>query len=146
MKYLRIRNAVPVLLFTVLLGGCFKNESLQQDPVTCKVVPNGDTVVIALEETVPIFQQCLPSLTASISAIRDSRCPIGANCITAGTVEADLQLGDQFTVTLEKGKVLDTLYQGNRFLISLLDVTPYPDVHSGSGTTVQKAYIHMKKE
>jgi hypothetical protein len=146
MKYLRIRNAVSILFFTVLLGGCFKNENIQTGTDNCKVVPGSDTLVITLEETVPIFQNCIPSLTATVSSIRDSRCPIGAMCISAGTVVADLQLGDQFTVTLEKGKVLDTLYQGNRFSISLVDVTPYPDIQSGNGPTVQKAYIYLKKE
>lgn len=146
MKYLRIRNAVPILFFALLLGGCLKNETIQQDPNNCKAVSSSDTVVFSLDETIPIFQNCISSLTASVSSIRDSRCPIGANCITAGKAVVDLQLGDQFMVTLEKGKVLDTLYQGNRFSISLIDVTPYPDVYAGNGAPVQKAYIYMKKQ
>ncbi len=146
MKYLRIRNAITILFFAVLLGGCFKEDNIPQDTTNCIAVASGDTLVISPEETVPVFPNCIPSLTVTLNSIQESRCPTGAMCITAGTVAVDLQLGDQFTVNLQKDQVLDTFYLGNRFSIKLIDVTPYPVLNSPTPLPQQKAYIRMIKE
>lgn len=91
-----------------------------------------------------IFPACMQDLQANLISINDSRCPKGANCIVKGELTAVLQLGTQFAVKLEQGKLKDTIYQNKSYGITLVDAFPYPSVSTPTSPG-QSAQIRIIK-
>ena len=126
-------------LIIIGISSCDKPDNLFSG---CSVSPLGDTVQFNLNKPLAIFPACMADLQANVSGINDSRCPKGATCVWQGNLTAVLQLGSQFTVSLEQGKTKDTTYLNNSYSITLVDAGPYPSV-TPSTTQGQFAQIRI---
>jgi hypothetical protein len=113
-----------VALFFAMIISC-SNDRYVQEAGFCTATPDGDSVQIAFGQTVTIFTGCNDNIPTSISNINDSRCPEGVRCVWAGKLTIDLKMGN-LSIPLEKDKVVDTLYEGNRYSFNLLDAIPRP--------------------
>lgn len=75
-------------------------------------------------------------MTVKVRDVADSRCPIGADCITEGDATVYLNATDgkeshDFSLDLNgSGNPKDTVFFGYR--IRLKDVTPFPDISDES--------------
>jgi hypothetical protein len=121
---------MKTILFTgfitaaILFAAC-GNKNYVQEAGFCTATPEGDSVAIPFGQTVSLFTACKDNVQASISSINDSRCPEGVQCVWAGKLDIVFKMGE-LSIPLEKDKVVDTLYQGNRYTINLVDAVPRP--------------------
>lgn len=102
----------------------------------CTTSATGDTITLAYQQPVVIFEKCADNTTASLTSINDSRCPKDVQCVWAGKATVQLQLGGNFNVSLEVGKQIDTTYHDKKYSFLLVDVMPYP-VAGGTNTLEQ---------
>ncbi len=121
----KVNSWLALLLFGTIAFSCGKKNYVQDDGI-CTAGPASDTVTLSYSSPLTIFTGCRANLQATITAIADSRCPKDVVCVWAGKVSVVLQLANDFTVTLEKEKVLDTVWQDNHYSLQLVDVLPYP--------------------
>lgn len=116
---------ILILGIAMVLGSCGqKIYSEKTEPCTTSVT--GDTVTLAYQKPVAIFEKCADNMTASIISIEDSRCPKDVQCVWAGKAAVVLQLAGTFNVSLELGKQIDTSFREKKFSFLLVDVFPYP--------------------
>ena len=113
-----------IALLAVAAVSCSNNQYVQEAGF-CTAAPNGDSVQIPFGQTVTLFTGCKDNIPASISSISDSRCPEGVQCVWAGKLDVVFKIGD-LTIPLEKDKVVDTFYAGNRYTFNLVDAIPRP--------------------
>ena len=120
------------LLIIISFVACEKGEST----TNCKALANSDTVTFIKQQPQQLFASCNTTKVA-ITKVADSRCPIDAICIWAGTVNAELTVNDTFLVKFELGKQKDTTYNGHTFSIKMLEAMPYPASNKTSADTVK---------
>ena len=122
------KNNLFFLLAAIICMGVFSCDKPGNIIAGCTASTAGDTVLLNLDKPVPIFIACIPDLQANVISINDSRCPKGATCIWQGNLTAVLQLGAQFTISLDQGKRKDTIYLNNTYSITLIDAFPFPSM------------------
>ncbi|RZJ81543.1 MAG: hypothetical protein EOO47_03860 [Flavobacterium sp.] len=111
------------------------------------------TYEIGLKETIKIPANG-SSISATLTNVNDSRCPINANCVTAGYVFINLKITNKnseqnFELCSENclDKVLrpnSIVLDGITYEIKLLDVTPFPDISSTVNTNKKAAIVITK--
>jgi hypothetical protein len=139
-----MKSLIIPALFLLLLTSCGQHiYSEKTEPCTTSVT--GDTVVLVYQKASPVFQKCYDKLDATVSSITDSRCPVGVQCIWAGKVGVVLQLGNDFNISLEAGKQIDTSYQQKKFSFTLIDVVPHPSSGSPNPAPGAKAIVRIIK-
>lgn len=111
----------------------------------CATSATGDTITLAYRQPAAIFEKCADHMRASVTSIKDSRCPKGVQCVWAGTVTITLALNENFSINLEAGKQVDTTYNRKKYSFTLLDVTPYPVANMSSSSEEAKAVIRITK-
>lgn len=93
------------------------------------------------------------SLYLKLNKIKDNRCPIQANCITAGSAFTEITLSNRnnnkITVSIGIGEIsdfktgsLDVKLEESTYRITLEEVLPYPDL---SEKNIQKATFYIEK-
>jgi len=90
-----------------------------------------------------------------VLAIRDSRCPVGVNCIRAGEVEVDLKINDKETVTLtyptaEKPGSKDN-YAADQYTVRLLGASRKGNLSKPNGNKLNtlggiEVYLKVDKK
>lgn len=124
--YLNARFSTILLLsfFTVVFSACRKSDDATNDL--------SGTYEINLQQTV-VLPKDGKKATLTFVDFNDSRCPINANCVTAGSVIAtflfrDGLIKETFKLCLgdctEKEKIVTS--NGIKYSLSLIDLTPYP--------------------
>jgi hypothetical protein len=119
-----------LLLFCCFVAGfiisCSQKNFVQKESL-CTAVATGDTVEFGYNRSITLFEGCKDKIQAIVSQVTDSRCPVDVTCIWAGKVNVLLQFDSDFSLNLEKDKVVDTVYLGRHYSFNLIDVTPRPD-------------------
>ena len=112
------------------------------------------TYQISLNQTVKIPSN--GSATAvTLTNVNDSRCPINANCVTAGYVFINLNFSDkngEQSISLCSANCLDKVYRPNSIVLNgvtyevkLDDVTPFPDLPNPTSANKKATIVITKK-
>lgn len=106
-----------LLLLISLLVACSVNEQEAFESLAnCELRVGAET--LCGSEGLPL---CL------VRVVTDSRCPINAQCIWAGAVEAELKFGGELIrLALHPGKPEAAMATVDRHTIRLLTVDPFP--------------------
>ncbi|RZK61058.1 MAG: hypothetical protein EOO59_06000 [Hymenobacter sp.] len=91
------------------------------------------------------------SISVTLKAVRDSRCPVGVQCLLAGYATVDVELADASAAVQTARISLHTKTVPNYsadsvrvtlnqrpYSLQLLDVTPYPGVENGNPTKLAR--------
>lgn len=151
----RYRLFLVALVFSLLWlvacapAGGEPTAAVQNTPTTAALstvppaTPQGDVVSpsdplpeslvldLVLAGTAPVAIDANSQLT--VISVSDSRCPKGVDCITAGSVVAEINWSDNngneetFKVGLQDPAVLDTAALSNGYMVTIVDAMPYPE-------------------
>lgn len=112
----------------VLLLGCDKNEPIQYVELLKETTLKEGHTLTVLDQ--------VRSFEIFFKNVNDSRCPINANCISAGNVTTTFVINDKEELMLCLGQCsADTFQQvdsavfrvnGGKYYLKLTDVSPYP--------------------
>ena len=147
---LNIMKKVSSILFIVIvfLTGCIKYEFKYQKTTTLNRYFNlDDTVSIYVKHT--LMNQAENISITFDSVKNDSRCPTGAECITAGNAAIVFHYtkGNNsvyFTLNTQKNLGSDTTI--DNYNIRLINLLPYPVLHTDMKYDAYHAKIMVKKD
>lgn len=137
-------NPFIYLLFIslVTLAAACGTKNYVQEEGFCTATPDGDSVLFEPDKPIALFTVCKDNLQATVTQVSDSRCPEGVTCVWAGKLNVSLQF-DSLTLDLEKDKVIDTVYRGNRYSFNLVNVLPMPSAQGAAKREEQRIYINI---
>ncbi len=113
----------------VSMLACQKNEdaTIPQAPIETVSIGAARETAVATNNT---------ELKVTLLTVNDSRCPVNANCISAGTALLKFAVSDQeskievvmnFSSALETANQVDFKLNGTSYRMSVTEVLPYPD-------------------
>jgi hypothetical protein len=73
--------------------------------------------------------------------ISDNRCPVGAQCITAGTVKVLLKIGNTKT-EIQLGATTKIIYKNHNYQVQFVDMRPYREKEKEYNK--EEAYLFLK--
>lgn len=128
MKTLRIGITSICFALVALLGACGPSG-------TVKAVQLGEAVTLKLDEAAKVGEELVVTFKA---VTNDSRCPQGAQCVTAGDAAVVLtaKAGEKAEdITVKVGAAAENKATIEPFVIRILKLDPYPS----EGQTIQDA-------
>ncbi len=136
--------SVMIFMLSLLLISC-DNKDYAREEVYCTASPTNDTVVLAYNKTIPVFESCKENLHIAFTQVTDTRCPDDSACTEAGQVHVVLQMDNSFSVILEPDIILDTTYKGRSYSFQVVDVLPHPKTNAGVTASQQRAVAIIKR-
>lgn len=141
MKTLK-QNPLPGSLFALFLLimaiACKKDETTDLS----------GQFTVSQSQTYELKQNNNVVATIALTAVEDSRCPINANCVTAGYGKAtlhikDLSIGSEKTIELYIGGAVPKdqkdlapiTLNGTNYIIQLKNISPFPQVNMPKTTS-----------
>jgi hypothetical protein len=137
------RTYLLIISLIALAASCGTKNYVQEEGF-CTATPDGDSVIFDYNKPVSLFTVCKDNVQATVTQVSDSRCPEGVVCVWAGKLNVVLQL-DSLILTLEKDKVIDTVYRENRYSFNLVNALPMPSADGAAKPEQQKIYINIMR-
>lgn len=129
-----------IALFIFLAFACTKEEVSSQ-------VNLGDPITAEFAKTVEIKD----AISLKVSNIEENRCPKNVQCPWAGYVAVSLSISDKSTskdVKIEfstKASKAEVELNGQKYVIEVKDVTPYPETTNAVNKNVYKVNLVVTK-
>ncbi len=131
---MKTKTALMMIVLLLTLAACSLIPPTPETPPAEPNVPLGETFVLTPGEATQVADGLF--LVGFDAVLEDSRCPANANCVWAGEVKVQVSVDGQL-LTLTLGASTDTGENtadlGNGYLLTLLDVQPYPSLEADSG-------------
>ena len=78
-----------------------------------------------------------------LEIVNDNRCPIGTQCITAGTAIVSIKIASK-KYEIAIGKTIQIKYKNNTYQIQLIDLKPAPELEVEEEKEKGNTFIYLK--
>lgn len=103
---------------------------------------------MAINETI---ENCPENITATLSEIQDSRCPMGGECIWEGmiVIQGEMTIkGKTYALQLSNNQQASGFppeFSASKYTVKLIDAIPYSDLHKTQNPEDKRAILVISK-